>query len=139
MSNSLPLKLFRNLTGNFYSGYNLNHMAIASKEAGKYIFYSAIYSTKNQSIYNKKKENEHWQTISCFCHHTQVTLKHGGWTPCRDALSVHRRELSKAGSLASSQEARPMFIRTSLNMQDQSVGDRVIRKKNLKTRITMQE
>lgn len=47
MSNSLPLKLFRNLTGNFYSDYNLNHMAIASKEAGKYIFYSAIYSTKN--------------------------------------------------------------------------------------------
>lgn len=45
MSDSLLSRtLFRNFTGNLYSGQNLSHMARASREAGKYILYFIICS-----------------------------------------------------------------------------------------------
>lgn len=58
MRDSLPLRiLFRNLTGNFYSGQNLNHMAIASKEAEKYILYftTCLEKKTGASTIRKKK------------------------------------------------------------------------------------
>ena len=61
MRDSLPLRtLFRNLTGNFYSGQNLNHMAIASQEAEKYILYFTICLQKKtgaSTIRKKKRMN----------------------------------------------------------------------------------
>ena len=79
MGDSLSRTLFRNFTGNLYSGQNLSHIARVSREAGNTFFISSYArggdGGNGASTIRKRDKNEYWWIISFFCHHTLVILK----------------------------------------------------------------